>query len=170
MVNGYARLIDVALRIAHDDVAHDLRERGRNNAGRDIEWIRSQDGTGKRTDTRGAWCAAYVSSVWHRAAGHTRVLLPFATSRGARALYRNVGRAGSFRDDPTPGAVVCWRRGTGWTGHVELVASVELTPAGLQFWTYGGNRGPYPAAVCCHGPYLLRAERESGLLGFAALL
>lgn len=163
-------LVDCALRIAADDVAHGLHEIGANNGGPDVEWIRQHDGTGRGIGGRGSWCASYLSSVWMRASAQTRILLPFATSRGARALWRNVGGAGAFADEPVAGAIVCWARGaTGWQGHVELVTRCDLTTSGIQFWTIGGNRGRFPAAVEEHGPYLLRAERERRLLGFSCI-
>lgn len=166
----YRELIECALRIAHADVAMELRERGANNAGRDVDWIRQQDGTGGWSGGRGSWCASYVSSVWMRSAGLCQVLLPFRPSRGARRLWRAVGGSGAFYDEPRPGAVVCWRRGTGWQGHVGIVASVDLRPSGLEFYTYEGNRGAFPSGVELRGPYRLRAERESGkLLGFSSL-
>ena len=120
-----------------------------------------------RKGSRGSWCASFIGWCFVEAAKETGTELPFDLSPGAKRLYRNVGRAGSFHRSPMlakPGDLICWDRGKAgsWQGHVGIVESVE--DSGVV-WTIEGNVGRVPATVrrFCHDTSYER------LVGFARL-
>jgi hypothetical protein len=167
--HALAKLQRLALTIAREDVGKG--EGAANNSGPYIEFIRSMDGTGRGPGGRGAWCATFVSSCFARAAAQLGYRLPFAPTRGARALYRRIGKAGRFISAPheiEPGDVMCWRRTIAagdWRGHVEIVEFAD----GPDVSTIGGNRGPYPSVVRRYR-YQVGGEYQKGrLLGFSRL-
>lgn len=115
-------------------------ESGRNNDGPDvIRYRRGQRGYG-------SWCAAFVSYCAEQAANELNITLPFKRSHGAKRLYRAIGEAGSFVNDPQPGDVVCWHRGPpgAWTGHIGIV--VEHLGVSVVN-VVEGNIGKFPAFV-----------------------
>jgi hypothetical protein len=138
---------------------------GRNNCGEWIEFIRSMDGTGGAVDTGGAWCSAYISSLFIRAAMQLEIRMPCRTSRWATGFYRLVGRYGRFVEEPASGDLVCWKR---HIGIVEWRKPPGIMCASVSFGTICGNKGKYPAPVKRRS-YSLELERKRGLLGFARL-
>lgn len=132
-----------ALRIARAELGNG--EIGGNNRGAHVEGYRAADGTGGKAATNQSWCASFVSACFML--GNPE--LPFKTSRGAKKLTRNIGKAGVFCAEPVEGAVICWNRGTNprnsWMGHVALVSHYD--EVGDTMKIIEGNYGPYPALV-----------------------
>ena len=141
-------------------------EEGGNNSGEFVEAILGKEYDGDDDDD-GAWCAAFMSHCFEVASERCGVDLPFSTSFGAKALFRNVKRAGSGDRTPRPGDLVCWDRGKlnpdgtkSWQGHVGIVERVEN---GI-FHTIEGNRGGYPSKV---RRFKYHLETDDRLEGFA---
>lgn len=123
-----------------------------NNRGPHVERYRAGDGTGRGTGGFGAWCACFASYVATVAAGYTgtkpeRITRPFKASRGAKALVRNVARAGRWvcrpgkeNRPPEPGDFIAWHHSDAgdWRGHVEIVKRYD--PATDDLTTIGGNK------------------------------
>jgi hypothetical protein len=132
-------------------------ESGANNAGPDV--VRFRGGI----DDGGAWCADFVSHCLERSAARLGVDVTGLRSRGAKRLYRRLGKLGSFETVPTVGDVACWHRGAqgAGTGHVGIVIAVD----GVSFVTIEGNRGGFPSLVREYQHEL----GEALLLGFARL-
>jgi hypothetical protein len=128
-----------------------------NNRGPDVRRYRGDA-------VAAAWCAAFVSWCYEQAARDlSNMKLPFARSHGAKKLYKNIGKAGSFVSRPLPGDVVCWDRGKAgsWQGHIGFVVKVQ----GSTFWTIEGNVGAFPSKVAVYRHEL----DEARLVGFARL-
>ena len=89
--------------------------------------------------------------------------MPFNRSGGARRLFKNAssfGRVLADNEDPIPGDIVCWSRGTSaWMGHIALV---ERFADGV-IHTIEGNVGPYPSKV----KRLKHPRNASNLIGIA---
>lgn len=119
-------------------------EEGGNNSGPFVEMLKHKEYDGN-TDDDGAWCASFVSWCFEQAYKELNSPMPFAYSEGAKRIYKNVGDAGGFPEDPAPGDVVCWDRGDpgSWQGHVGFVEKVEN---GILY-TVEGNVGAFPAKV-----------------------
>ena len=132
----------IALNVAILQIGHG--EEGGNNSGTFVEMLKHKKYDGD-TDDDGAWCASFVSWCFEQAYQEIGVPMPFAYSEGAKKIYRNVGGAGSFPENPAPGDVVCWDRGEpgSWQGHVGFVERVE---EGILY-TVEGNVGAYPSKV-----------------------
>lgn len=157
---------ELALQIAKTEIG--IGETVANNKGSSLDYYRTdidgQKGSG------GAWCAAFVASCFERAAlthGLVKVQsdMPYKRSHGAQRLYKNIGKAGTFVTHPSPGDVVCWRRGISprdWRGHVGIVSHVGI---GGAFRSIEGNRGRFPAKV----QEFSHNVDESKLIGFARL-
>lgn len=118
------------------------------------EEFRNNDGTWVRTYTGGRvgnWCAAFVAWCYERAAellgeGFSAP----ERSHGAKRYVRNVAAFGRFvdvkREDPEPGDVIAWDRGTlGWQGHVGIVL-LYLSRSDTLI-TIEGNSGKFPSVV-----------------------
>ncbi len=134
-------------------------ETGRNNQGPHVAKYR-----GDRK--AGAWCASFVGWCWEKAARQRMIEMPFKRSNGAKRIYKNAGKAGTFVDRPQPGDLVCWQRGNGrpedaWKGHVGLV--FEVDDDGKTFKSIEGNVGKFPAKVGIFSHHV----GEKRLIGFA---
>jgi len=127
-----------------------------NNQGDDVVRYRA----GRKGS--GAWCAAFVSWCAEEACRRLDVAMPFARSGGAKKLYRNIGKAGSFVTVPEAGDVVCWHRGKAgsWQGHIAIVEKVG--DDGI-IHTIEGNVGRFPAKV----KRLAHDVTHERLVGFA---
>ena len=139
-------------------------EVGGNNSGEFVEALLGKEYDGDDDDD-GAWCAAFMSHCFEVAAERCGVDLPFATSFGAKALFRKVKNAGTSDFTPKPGDLVCWDRGKrnpdgskSWQGHVGIVERVEN---GI-FHTIEGNRGGFPSKVRRFKYHLATDERLEG--------
>ncbi len=163
-----------ALEVAEENMGRG--EEGANNQGR---WVQMYT----RGMTRPVlWCAAFMSYCFEE--GYIRILCrngkklhaerfimneyqgesyPLRRSHRAKTLYRIVGEAGAFVDEPLPGDLACWHRGVKGSrkGHVGIVHHVDVQKK--RFWTIEGNRGVFPAEVDVFKHVL----GEPMLLGFA---
>lgn len=114
-----------------------------------VEIAKSQIGRGEtmsdnhgkdvRRYTRGqdvAWCAGFVSWVLTEA-GRLRDSQYFLSARE----YWNM--TDKRVKEPRPGDVICFTRGSGWTGHVGIIEKIE----GNKIITIEGNVGKFPAKV-----------------------
>ena len=131
-----------ALAIAIENIGKG--EEASNNSGEFVEMLHGKIYDGDLDDD-GAWCAAFISWCFSQACEKLNIEIPFQCSSGAKSLYRKIGSAGEFIDDPSPGDVVCWDRGvTGsWQGHIGIV---EKCSNGILY-TIEGNVGRYPSVV-----------------------
>lgn len=128
-------------------------EIGGNNRGPHVDRYREQGRTGG-VGGDGAWCAAFVSYCYRRAAAELRCSLPFETSAGAKRLIKNLGgcKAGSFIDPvlfapnlgPVGGSLICWHRGAlgalDWRGHIGFVVGYDGDTDTIV--TVEGNKRP----------------------------
>jgi hypothetical protein len=148
-----------ALAVAIEEIGNG--EEGGNNSGKHMARYMGVDDDGDDDDD-GAWCASFISYCCSTAASRLDISLPFSTSRGAKALYRKIGEAGSFTTNPLPGDVVCWDRGKpgSWQGHIGIVEKVQN---GILY-TVEGNVGKFPSTVHRIKHDLDRLDR---LIGFA---
>ena len=136
-------------------------EEGGNNSGPFVEMLHGKEYDGD-DDNDGAWCAAFVSWCFEKACAEMKKVMPFKRSGVAKVLWRRIGEAGSFVDQPEAGDVVCWDRGKrgSWQGHIGFVVKVEdgiLHPI-------EGNVGRYPSKV---RRFMHDLERQPRLEGFA---
>jgi hypothetical protein len=131
-----------ALSVAIAQVGHG--ESGGNNSGEFVEMLHGKKFDGDDDDD-GAWCAAFVSWCFEEACEGAGVPMPFKRSGAAKALYRRIGRAGSFPTTPAAGDVVCWDRGKlgSWQGHIGIVERYD----GGILHTVEGNVGAFPSKV-----------------------
>ena len=148
-----------ALAFAVSEIGHG--EEGGNNSGQYVEAYKGMVFDGDDDDD-GAWCAAFVSWCFQRAASALGVELPFQLSQGAKALFKLISEAGELVSHPQPGDVVCWDRGKpgSWQGHIGFVESYE----GGILRTVEGNNGRFPAKV---SRFMYDLEDETRLIGFA---
>ncbi len=146
---------ELALELALVEIGNG--EEGGNNQGADVFRYRG----GHRGS--GAWCAWFVAYCFKMACFANQVRMPFAVTGGAKRLYKRVGAAGRFADEPRPGDVACWDRGVrgSWQGHVGIVSRVA--DDGVTFWAVEGNRGRYPSLV----DEFKHCVGEGRLIGFA---
>jgi len=119
-------------------------EEGGNNSGEFVEMLHGLTYDGDDDDD-GAWCASFVSWCFEQASRKLDIKMPFPKSKGAKSLYRKIGKAGEFIENPEPGDVVCWDRGVrgSWQGHIGIVEKYEN---GILH-TVEGNVGRYPSMV-----------------------
>lgn len=138
-------------------------ELGGNNGGADVARYKGRPVT---PGNMGAWCASFVSWCMMAAGGDNPLdLKRWQRKRhGAKALYRMIGKAGSFVTDPQPGDVVCWDRGKkgSWQGHIELIETAENGVIG----TIAGNVGRFPSLVKRMEHDI---DRQPRLIGFARM-
>lgn len=94
-----------------------------------------------------AWCACFVELVWTKAyAGETQYPHKFEQAvklitPSAVATWNNFKAIGHTSATPVEGALVVWRQGLGWSGHIGIVTKVgkeALKPNDL-FQTVEGN-------------------------------
>lgn len=88
-----------------------------------------------------SWCAYFTELVWKEAVGKTNPL--FATldrlfSPSATGTYANFKGNAAFKtsNKPSKGALVVWRYGNGWQGHIGIVTDVIDN---VSFRTVEGN-------------------------------
>lgn len=123
-----------------------------------------------------SWCAYFAELAWKQGfEGHP--LLPALDklfSPSATATYSNFYGSTLFKTGlvPKPGALVAWRHGNGWQGHMGIVESVS---ADKIFVSIEGNTNQ---AGGREGVAVLRKTRQTGqpfkpsglnLLGFVYL-
>lgn len=148
-----------ALAVALDELRAGAGEVGGDNRGPWVKKYLAPAGLGEGA----AWCAAFASWCFFRAAAEKKADMPFGYNAGARRLLR------AFRDKgwahapgagyvPVPGDLVFWWREqrVGALGHVGIVYDVR---DGIVY-TVEGNRGPKVAGF----HYVL--GRMDKLLGF----
>ena len=135
-------LAAAALDVARREIGHG--EEGGNNSGQFVARYHRIEDDGDDDDD-GSWCAAFVSYCFEEGAKALGIEMPFKRSGGAKKLFGNIAVAGKTVEDPKPGDVICWDRGTpgSWQGHIEIVESVS---DGVLH-TICGNVGAYPAKV-----------------------
>lgn len=122
-----------ALTVAEREIGNG--EEGGNNTGPHVERYKaSVTSIGARIRYPSAWCAAFASHCYVQAikeineTAQTKLRLPFEPSLGAKALVKNVWKAGGSRlHVPRPGSLIAWHRGRSgtvtWRGHVGVVQS-----------------------------------------------
>tara|TARA_R110000765_G_scaffold17121_1_gene47189 strand:- start:6 stop:722 length:717 start_codon:yes stop_codon:yes gene_type:complete len=139
----------LCLQVAAEEMEAGAREVGGNNQGEFVAKYKNRDPAA--TDM-GAWCAAFCSWVIEEACRRAGIDMPFRRSEGAKALWKNCGKAGSFVGIPSPGDLACWDRGDllpsgnkSWAGHIGFVESVKLDSSEnlVEFTTIEGNVGGY---------------------------
>ncbi len=135
-------LAAAALDVARREIGHG--EEGGNNSGQFVARYHRIDDDGDDDDD-GSWCAAFVSYCFEEGAKALGIEMPFKRSGGAKKLFSNIAATGSTVEDPKPGDVICWDRGTpgSWQGHIGIVES----SADGVLHTIEGNVGAYPAKV-----------------------
>ena len=110
-----------------------------NNQGYRIDYWRETDGTGIGVGGSGPWCGTVQSSSLQRAAAFGDMRLPCRTSRNAKRLGDNVGRAGRYITVPEIACFVVWHRGQNPAqGHIGQALSYDLETDMLR--TVEGNR------------------------------
>lgn len=131
------------LAIAKQEIGKGEDPRLGNNRGSDVYRYRGADGAG-------AWCAAFAGYCIEHAYKEMGRALPFKRSNGAKRLFKNIRKAGTYLGRATaavrPGDVVCWHRGKAgsWQGHIGIVS--EIHDDGT-FSSIEGNVGRVPAKV-----------------------
>mgnify|MGYP001177513082 FL=1 len=135
-------LAAAALDVARREIGHG--EEGGNNSGQFVAKYHRIEDDGDDDDD-GSWCAAFVSYCFEEGAKALGIEMPFDRSGGAKKLFSNIAATGSTVEDPKPGDVICWDRGTpgSWQGHIGIVES----SADGVLHTIEGNVGAYPAKV-----------------------
>jgi hypothetical protein len=75
-----------------------------------------------------SWCAYFSELVWKEGfTGHPMLpQLDKLFSASATATFANFSHSGNFvtGNKPKPGALVVWRHGNGWKGHIGIVSSI----------------------------------------------
>ena len=152
-----------ALKVACGEIGNG--EVGGNNSGEHVARYKGIADDGD-SDDDGAWCASFVSYCFRTAASNLDINLPFKISHGAKALYKRIGKEGSFVElaEAMPGDVVCWDRGRpgSWQGHIGFVEKIE---SGILH-TVEGNVGRFPSVV---HRFKHDLDRETRLIGFARI-
>ena len=107
-----------------------------------------------------AWCAYFAELVWSEAYKGSDLLPSIRTliSPSATATYANMQGSSLFKvgSTPRPGALVVWRYGTSWKGHIGIVESVGK---GGAFVAIEGNTN---AAGGREGIAVARKTRRTG--------
>jgi hypothetical protein len=107
-----------------------------------------------------SWCAYFTELVWKRAFGKPstfapaldKLFSPSATATWANFKGSNIFKTGAV---PRPGALVVWRYGTGWQGHIGIVTG-GINAATGKFPTIEGNTN---ASGAREGLYVMRKSR-----------
>jgi len=164
-----------ALRFAIGEMKKGAGEEGGNNMGPFVAKYHKMS-TDKLSQVKYAWCAAFVSYCFSKAAADQNRTMPFKYTGGAQNILNQARAnnkyifkpsdtkdAASGHDVPEPGDVVVWKRGSqAWQGHVGIVHSVK---DGILF-VIEGNRGPYPSKVAVYDYTLSRMENLLGVIRF----
>lgn len=124
--------------LASPALSSEIVEIAKSQIGRG-ETIADNRGQDVRKYTRGqdvAWCAGFVSWVLMKAGriDESQYIL------SARQYWNMTEKRVT---SPKPGDVICFTRGTGWTGHVGIIEKVE----GDKIVAIEGNVGNFPAKV-----------------------
>ena len=86
-----------------------------------------------------SWCCFFCELVWTEAYENKDIVsqLDKLFSGSATTTFKNFDLSKDWKvsDLPKPGALVVWRHGNGWQGHIGIVESVE----GEVFMTIEGN-------------------------------
>ena len=166
MPEGGTDLGRMALQVALEEMAADAGEVGSNNQG---PWVAKYHNVTeeKLLNHNWPWCSAFVSWCVHEAASRLEVEPPFKRIGLARKVHRVMKKKGHTysltEQDPQPGDLVVWRRGTSsWQGHIGFVHSY----ANGILYTIEGNRGRYPSKVRAYD--YVASEMEK-LIGFVRL-
>lgn len=84
------------------------------------------------------WCSCFcemvMREVYEKNIGFPEKLAmvkKFITP-SAVTTYNNFKAAGLVTDKPTPGALVVWRNGNGWTGHIGIVIEADILKKTFQ--------------------------------------
>lgn len=107
-----------------------------------------------------SWCAYFAELAWKEGfAGHP--LLPSLDklfSPSATATFANFSGSKLFKTGTTPalGALVVWRHGNGWQGHVGIVSSI------VDKTTFKAIEGNTNAAGSREGVAVLEKTRKLG--------
>ena len=153
---NYRRSVTMlVVKMAEQKAAERFGERFGNNGGPDIVKMRSEDGTGGKHDTDGAWCASYLSWLFVKAneeAAQAYNLLPwpklwFRPSRGAKRLVDYIIEAGgkkitNYLDVRRGDVLLSDRPGPG--AHV-MIATDRYDAGRRGIPMADGNRGKFPA-------------------------
>jgi hypothetical protein len=88
-----------------------------------------------------AWCAYTGEEIWKEAFTKDHALyndIDKLFSASAIKTYENFSKSDKFKtgDEPKPGALVIWRHGSSWQGHLGVVTDVLY---GDQFKSVEGN-------------------------------
>lgn len=105
-----------------------------------------------------AWCAYFTELVWKEAAQPAqRTALDTLFSPSATATFANFKGTKFYRTGhlPKPGALVVWRYGNGWQGHIGIVTRVL---DGARFETVEGNTN---SAGSREGLFVMRRVRSN---------
>ena len=158
-----------ALEVAREEMESGAQEVGGNNLG---EFVKKYHG---RDSLEGQpWCASFLSWCYLQAAQRAGVDLPFKTSGSARALFKNIARAGEKDMTPRPGDAVLWKRGSSsWQGHIGIVVDCDPDAgsngeSGAGFVSIEGNSGSY-SKTRGRVRQIRHSSGEDALLGFARL-
>jgi hypothetical protein len=108
-----------------------------------------------------SWCAYFAELVWKEAYGPDHKLyraMDKLFSASSTATYANFSGSALFKvsQQPRPGALVVWRQGTDWRGHIGICTT---GPRLGKFDTIEGNTN---AAGSREGMYVARKVRRLG--------
>jgi len=138
-----------ALKVALEELSKGAGEVGGNNSGPFVAKYHKMS-VEAANKAKYAWCAAFVSFCFNKAAVNTNLKMPFKYTGGAQNILNQAkdnSQAIVFRTgerDPEPGDVVVWKRGSeAWMGHTGIVYDYH---DGILY-VVEGNRGPFPSRV-----------------------
>lgn len=108
-----------------------------------------------------SWCAYFTELVWKEAYGREHKLWPAMDklfSASSTATYANFAASSLFKTGsvPRPGALVVWRLGRDWRGHIGICKTASILG---KFDTIEGNTN---AAGSREGMYVARKVRRLG--------
>jgi hypothetical protein len=144
----------LALEAARDELRAGAGEEGGNNRGPAVARYLAATGLVEGY----AWCTAFVSWCFKRAAAQRGVPMPFPYTAGALNLWRWGLEHGWRVDSPLPGDIVIWSRGLPGSGlgHAGLVE--YASPDKQVFQTIEGNRSPFVARFRYNRRLMLRLK------------
>ena len=106
------------------------------------------------------WCAYFTELVWKEGFdGHPLLpLLNTLFSAAATATFANFNHTDKFKTGktPKPGALVVWRHGTGWQGHIGIVSAI------IDNTTFKSIEGNTNEAGSREGTAVLEKTRKLG--------
>ncbi len=148
---------EAVLKVAQSELKQGAREIGGNNRGPFVDKYLAPSGVRAPQP----WCAAFVSWCLLRAAQDQQVRPPLPYLIRVRSVWSEANRRGWVTEDPQPGDLVVWWRGskTGPLGHIGIVEA----RAGSLLGTIEGNRTSRVAQ------FSYRLGRMPRLLGFVRI-